>query len=63
MFGNIYTITAKIYHSCIAKDLRKILVRGTLSTALLKKIGERPSRDRLVFEYAKLAVSCQKHAL
>src|SRR5574344_186213 len=45
------------------KILEKMLARGTLSTVLLKKIGERPSRDRLVFEYAKLAECLAKNTL
>lgn len=45
------------------KILEKMLARGTLSTVLLKKIGERPSRDRLVFEYAKLAECLTKNTL
>ncbi len=45
------------------KILEKMLARGTLSTVLLKKIGERPSRDRLVFEYAKLAECLAKNTI
>lgn len=45
------------------KILEKMLARGTLSTVLLKKIGEHPSRDRLVFEYAKLAECLAKNTL
>jgi len=53
----------KLISPASQKILEKILTRGTLSTALIKKIGERPSKDRLVFEYAKLAECLAKNTI
>lgn len=52
---HLYNQSKKYISAASQKVLEKILARGTLSSALLKKIGEHPSRDRLVYEYAKLA--------
>ena len=37
------------------KVLEKILARGTIANTLFKKLRESPGRDRLVYEYNKLA--------
>lgn len=63
VWKHLYNHCKKFITPASQKILEKILVRGTLSTALLKKIGERPSRDRLVFEYAKLAECLAKNTL
>jgi len=63
VWKHLYNHCKKFITPVSQKILEKILVRGTLSTVLLKKIGERPSRDRLVFEYAKLAECLAKNTL
>ena len=63
VWKHLYNHCKKFITPASQKILEKILVRGTLSTALLKKIGEHPSRDRLVFEYAKLAECLAKNTL
>lgn len=43
--------------------LEKLLDRGTLATVLVKKLGEKPSREAFVQEYAKLAHSLATNTL
>lgn len=45
------------------KILEKILARGTIATTLIKKAGDSPSRDRLVYEYNKLAICLAENKL
>ena len=43
--------------------LEKILSRGTLASALVKKLGANPSRENFILEYSKLAKCLSENSL